>query len=364
MAFMHGGNVYEVASSLGCSPDAILDYSASINPLGPPPRLADEFNACFHRLQHYPDIENNALLSGLADFHGITSNRIVVGNGSTELIYWLPKVLGIRKAAVALPTFSEYRKAFELQGIDMHKLFAAPEAQFRPTVEQLEALCREASPEAILFTHPGSPSGAVLTPSVREWIIEKSRPGSGMFCIVDEVFVDFCEEESLKVFLSEAPGLVLIRSMTKFYGVPGLRLGYLLTSDDIAGRMRRSLPPWSVNTLAQIAGEYCLRQTEYRKETLRLIEQERERMSKTLESLKGCRVLPGRANYLLMELDDKLPAAEALQRDLLASDRILVRDCSTFEGLSDHYVRLAIRLPEQNDRLLKGLVSWVGANAW
>jgi threonine-phosphate decarboxylase len=358
MSFAHGGNVYEIASRLGCSPDAILDYSASINPLGPPPGLTEEFSTYLHRLQHYPDIGNSALLSGLCDFHGVPTSRIVVGNGSTELIYWLPKVLGISKAVVVLPTFSEYRKAFELQGVHMHKLFTAPEALFQPTVEQLESLCRKVSPEAILFTHPGSPSGAALPPSVRDWIIEKARGGEGMCCIVDEVFVDFCEEESLKSFLSEGRRLVLIRSMTKFYGVPGLRLGYLLTCDDVAGRMRNALPPWSVNTLAQIAGEYCLRQTGYQYETLELIERERRRMSERLEGLRGFHVLPGRANYLLVKMDEKLPSAEMLQRDLLDSDRILVRDCNTFEGLSDHYIRLAIRLPEQNEGLLNGLEAW------
>jgi len=362
MSFAHGGNVYEIASRLGCSPDAILDYSASINPLGPPPGLADEFDTYFHRLQHYPDIGNKALLTALADFHGVPSSRIVVGNGSTELIYWLPKVLGIREAAVVLPTFSEYRKAFELQGVRMHKLFTTPEARFQPTVEQLDTLCRKASPKAILFTHPGSPSGAALPPSVRDWIIDKTGSGDGMYCIVDEVFVDFCENESLKGFLSEARRLVLIRSMTKFYGIPGLRLGYLLTCGEVAGRMHNALPPWSVNTLAQIAGEYSLRQTAYREETLRLVERERERMSKTLDSLKGLRTLPGRANYLLVELDEKLPPAEVLQRDLLDSNRILIRDCSTFEGLSDHYIRLAIRLPEQNERLIEGLESWVASH--
>lgn len=361
MSFAHGGNIYEIASRLGCSPDAILDYSASINPLGPPPGLAEEFNAYFHRLQHYPDIGNKALLDSLAEFHEIPQGRIVVGNGSTELIYWLPKVLGIRKAAVVLPTFSEYRKAFELQGIEMQRLFTSAGEKFQPTIEQLEALCKVHSPEAILFTHPGSPSGGTLPSAVRQWIIEKSRSDSGMLCIVDEVFVDFCEEESFKGSLNE--GLILIRSMTKFYGVPGLRLGYLLTGDKVAERMRGSLPPWSVNTLAQIAGRYSLRQTSYRSETLGLVERERERMSKTLEGFKGCRVLPGRANYLLLELDKSLPSAEVLQEDLLASDRVLVRDCTTFEGLTDHYVRLAIRLPEQNDRVLEGLSAWIEKHA-
>jgi threonine-phosphate decarboxylase len=151
--------------------------------------------------------------------------------------------------------------------------------------------------------------------------------------------------------------------MTKFYGVPGLRLGYLLTSEELAARMKGFMPPWSVNTLAQIAGVYCLEQEAYRAETLRLVEAERQRMIERLKSLDGLDVLPGRANYLLALLPDGCPPAGSLQRDILLSDRILIRDCSSFEGLSDRYIRVAVRLPEQNERLLQALERCVKAHA-
>ena len=360
MNIVHGGNVYEVASRLGCAPEAVLDYSASINPLGPPAGLLEEFNRYFTRLQHYPDIGNTSLLDALSRFHDLPSEQIVVGNGSTELIYWLPAVLGIRSAVVVLPTFGEYRKAFELQDIRMHKLFTTAGEGFQPTVEQLDAVCKEVSPEAILFTQPASPAGTLLSQPVRDWLARKSRE-TNLICIVDEVFVDFCEEESLKGLLETSPRLVLIRSMTKFYGIPGLRLGYLLTSKELADRMHASLPPWSVNTLAQLAGEYCLAQEEYRLETLKLVERERRRMAERLEELKSCRVFPGNANYLLVRLEDSLPDAGVLRQDILAAERIIIRDCRSFEGLSDRYFRLAVRLPEQNDRLLDGIERWVGS---
>ncbi len=362
MTLAHGGNVYETASRLGCSPDKILDYSASINPFGPPEGLADEFIAYFHRLQHYPDIGNTALIDALSDFHGISREHIVVGNGSTELIYWLPIALGIQSATVSLPTFSEYRKAFELQGVKLHKLITTCATDFQPTLEQLRSACEATTPEAILLTNPGSPSGALISQDVREWLIQWSRKQDA-FSIVDEVFVDFCEEQSLKKHLEDSTNLVLIRSMTKFFGVPGLRLGYLLTSRPIAERMRSALPPWSVNTLAQIAGTYCLRQEEYRYKTLALIDREREKMFAGLSTLDGCKVFQGNANYLLMELNGALPPADALQRDLLASECILIRDCRSFEGLGDHHARVAIRLPEQNERLTAGIVRWVSSQS-
>lgn len=360
MTVAHGGNVYEISSRLGCSPDAILDYSASINPLGPPPGLLDRFVSSFHRLQHYPDIGNRLLIDAIARFHHVPENLVAVGNGSTELIYWLPKALGIKTAAIVLPTFGEYRKAFESQGIRMEKIFSRRERDFQPTVEQLESVCGSSSPEALLFTHPGSPSGTLLDPSVIEWVGDKSREPGGPICIIDEVFVDFCEDHSLKGLLVDPTRrLVIIRSMTKFYGVPGLRLGYLLTSEDIAKKMRDSLPPWSVNSLAQVAGVHCFEQKRYQAETLEAVAAERERLKSELRELGRLRVFPGVANYLLVGMDESLPPAAALRDELIDRDRILIRDCSSFEGLGDRCFRLAVRLPEQNRRLMAGITRWM-----
>jgi threonine-phosphate decarboxylase len=360
MSIVHGGNVYELASRTGCSPDDILDYSASINPLGPPPGLSELLTQYFHRLQHYPDIKNSILIEALSEFHGINPEYIAVGNGSTELIYWLPKALGIRKALAVLPTFGEYAKAFELQGVDLGKTFAAPENLLQPTVDQLETAIEKASPEAVLLTHPGSPGGAFLDRDFRKWVIEKSR--STLF-VIDEVFIDFCEKESFKEFLNEASNLVIIRSLTKFYGLPGLRIGYLISSPKITERVRHFIPPWSVNTLAQIAGAYCLKQEAYRLETLELIGSERLKLLKELEGIPGLQVFPGEANYLLIRMDRRFPSAGRLRQDVFDSERIVIRECGSFEGLDECYFRIAIRLPQQNDRLLSALKKWFAAHS-
>lgn len=359
MTIIHGGNVYEVAARLGCSPDALLDYSASINPLGPPSGLLEEFTKVFHWLQHYPDIGNTRLVESIARFHGVKGEQVTVGNGSTELIYWLPRVLGVKKVAVVLPTFGEYRKAFEMESGSIHKLITVAENGFQPTVESLESLLRQVSPEAILFTSPSSPAGTVLSKEVKDWIFQASR-SEKMFCIVDEVFVDFCEGESLKGHLAHhAPGLILIRSLTKFYGIPGLRLGYVLACEEVTRRMKDLLPPWSVNTLAQMAGSFCLAQEDYRRETLALVQKERERMRERLISMGPLKVFPGRANYLLVQLGPGLPSSWDMTDHLLKGHGILIRDCTSFEGLNDRFVRLAVRMPDQNDALLQAIEEWV-----
>lgn len=356
MTLIHGGNVYELASHTGCSPDDILDYSASINPLGPPPGLSELITRYFHRLQHYPDINNTVLIDALAEYHGISPECIAVGNGSTELIYWLPRALGLQNALAVLPTFSEYAKAFELQGVSLQKLISTSGNGFQPRLDQLEAALAQGMPEAVLLTHPGSPGGGLLDDDVRSWILDRSR--AGQLFVIDEVFIDFCEEESFKKYVDDSANLVLIRSLTKFYGLPGLRMGYIIAPPRVVQAVRHLVPPWSVNTLAQISGAYCVKQDEYRLETLALVTSERNRVAGELAGMKGLRVFPGVANYLLIELDERLPAAHVLRQDVFDAERIVIRTCSSFDGLDERHFRIAIRLPEQNDRLLNALRKW------
>ena len=352
MTVVHGGNIYELSARAGCSPDDILDFSASINPLGPPPGLAQILSGCFHRLASYPDIHNKLLTEAISKFHNIDPEYIAVANGSTELIYWLPRALGVSKALVVLPTFGEYAKAFELQGTRLQKLFSTPENCFQPIVEQLEAALQKDAFEAVLITHPASPSGALLDSGTISWIAENSSKSRRPFFLIDEVFIDFCEQASLKRFLERSENLAIIRSFTKFYGVPGLRIGYLLAPPRIAAQVRSHVPPWSVSTLSQAAGAYCFTQDEYRRKTLDIIAKQRQRLAGELSAIPGLKVFPAQANYLLVRMDRRLPPASRLKWDLFERNRILIRDCGSFEGLDDWYFRVAVRLEDQNDRLI------------
>lgn len=354
MTIVHGGNIYELSERAGCSPDDILDFSASINPLGPPPGLAQILSDSFHRLESYPDIHNRLLTEAISKFHDIDPECIAVANGSTELIYWLPRALEVRKALVALPTFGEYARAFEIQGTRLQRLISTPEDCFQPRVEHLEAALRKDAFEAVLLTHPASPAGSLLDGEAVGWIAENSN-NSGPLFVIDEVFIDFCEQASLKHFLKRSPNLVLIRSFTKFYGLPGLRIGYLLAPAPIAAQVRNHLPPWAVNTLAQAAGAWCLTQDEYRRKTLELIAKERQRLAEELSAIAGLNVFPSQANYVLVRMDRRLQPASRLKWDIFERHRILIRDCGSFDGLDDWYFRVAVRLPDQNDRLIAAL---------
>jgi threonine-phosphate decarboxylase len=354
MTIVHGGNVYELAAKAGCSPEQILDFSASINPLGPPPGLEEELAGCFGLLQSYPDIHCKGLIEAISKFHDVDPACIAVTNGSTELIYWLPKALGAGRALAVLPAFGEYVKAFELHGTRVEKLIPGPGECFQPGVEQLETRLKRDLFDTVLLTHPSSPAGSLLNDGVVDWIVEKST-GPGPFLLVDEVFVDFCEQASLKRFVETARNLALIRSFTKFYGLPGLRIGYLLAPPRIAQRVREFLPPWSVSTQAQVAGAFCLAREDYRLKTLELIERQRSRLALELGAIPGLEVFPGAANFLLVRMDAQLGPASRLKWDLFNRSRILIRDCGSFEGLGERYFRVAVRLPGQNDNLVDAL---------
>ncbi len=355
MSVVHGGNIYELSARAGCSPDEILDFSASINPLGPPPGLARILSGCFNRLENYPDIHNRILIEAISKFHDIAPECIAVANGSTELIYWLPRALGVSSTLAVLPAFGEYVKAFEIQATRLQKLFSKAENSFQPKVEQLEAALRKDPCKAVLLTNPASPSGSLLDSEVISWVLEKSTQSGSPFFVVDEVFIDFCREASLKRFLDRSQNLVLIRSLTKFFGLPGLRIGYLIAPPRIAAQVRGHLPPWSVNTLAQTAGAWCFAQDEYMRKTLELVANERQMLALGLSAICGLTVFPGEANYLLVRMDRKLKPASRLKWDIFERHRILIRDCASFEGLDDWYFRVAVRLPDQNDRLINAI---------
>ncbi len=356
-ASIHGGNVFETARRLGCAPEEILDFSASINPLGPPPGLLDVVLRAYERVRHYPDIANRELAEAIAERFRIDPHQVVLGNGSTELIYTLPHALGPARVLAVVPTFKEYLQAFSLSGVPVDLCVATAENHFQPTVSQLEQALEARNPQAVLVTHPGSPSGTLLPKDVRRFLLEQNRVRN-LTLVVDEVFIDFCEEESLLEELSGHDRLVLIRSMTKFYGIPGLRLGYGLTSPALAETLRRRVPPWSVNTLAQAAGVFCFQQKSYREKTVAVVREERVRMSRALAGIPGLTVFPSAANYVLVRLDSRLPTAAELKESLLVRHRLLIRDCANFDGLSPWDFRVAVRLPEENDRLIQALADW------
>jgi threonine-phosphate decarboxylase len=242
-------------------------------------------------------------------------------------------------------------------------LTTAWENGFQPTVYQLETLIEAGHPQAVFLTSPGSPSGIPLPSDVRDFVKNYAEK-SDLLWIIDEVFCDFCEEYSMADLARSLRNLIVIRSLTKFYALPGLRLGYALGHRDLIVKLRRSIPPWSVNTFAQEAGCYCLNQKDFREKTLEFFRNERERVFELLEKIPGISFLKTAANYVLIQIDGSPGlSASSIQTEFLKKYRILIRNCANFRGLSDKFIRVAIASPEINDLWLRALREVVSAEA-
>ncbi|MCX7823367.1 MAG: pyridoxal phosphate-dependent class II aminotransferase [Syntrophobacterales bacterium] len=345
----HGGNIYEISNILQCKPEEIIDLSASINPLGPPEGLRELICESFEKIRHYPDIRNKGLIEAISTFYNLPEDYIVVGNGSTEILYWIPYALALERAAIVVPTFSEYIRALENKGVILRTLVTSWENGFQPTVYQLEALIQSGSPEAVFLTNPGSPSGVPLSSEVREFVGENLGK-SNIIWVIDEVFIDFCEEYSLLQLVKSSKNIAIIRSLTKFYALPGLRLGYLIAHPLLTKRLKSFIPPWSVNVLAQEAGVYCLSQKSFIEKTIRFFKEERDRIFGILKNNSSLDFLPSVANYILLRFEDNFPlTAYEVQNKLLSENKILIRNCDNFKGLSDRFIRVAIASQEVNN---------------
>ncbi len=358
----HGGNVHAAAREL-CRPVGnILDFSASINPLGPSPRALRAIGEGFSLLAHYPDPECWALRRSLASRWKLSPEQIVVGNGATELIHLLPRSLAIKEALIIGPTFSEYAHAVTRAGGRTRTLLADRREGYQPPLERAIRLFKSSrngrgSIDAIVLCHPNSPTGQACEAAVvRSLVREADR--LGIWTILDETFIEYCEERSMLSELTTFSRLVVLRSFTKFYALPGLRIGYLAGSEQAASLVRDLQPPWSVNTLAQVAAEASFSDRRHARRSLLCMEQERDRLVGLLGSVPGLTLFPSQANFLLVEL----PGSHQAVRITMALRRqgLLIRDCSCVPGLNHRTVRVAVRTRRENNRLVAALKGLLG----
>jgi threonine-phosphate decarboxylase len=348
----HGGNVHAAARATGRRVRDLIDFSASINPLGPPPAALHAVSMARAGLVHYPDPDCVALRLALARRHGLEPAQILVGNGSTELIHVLPRALGVRRAVIVGPTFSEYASAVRAHGGQVFRVNAHRSEDYRPPVEAALAALASRRADALVLCNPNSPTGQELSREATGALLRTASRLS-VWTILDETFIEYCPERSVLASVIRHPRLVVLRSFTKFYSLPGLRIGYLVAQEPVIRRLKRALPPWSVNTAAQAAGLAVLRDRRYARTSLAFMRRERPRFGGKLASIPGVTVFPSAANFLLVELPRDYSGREVSR--LACQRRLLIRDCSTVPGLSRRTIRVAVRLPAQNDRLVRAL---------
>jgi threonine-phosphate decarboxylase len=321
---VHGGDVWQVADQLGIRASELLDFSANINPRGLPleaqARLTRDA-ADARSLSFYPDPSAMRLREALSKQLGVSSDAIVVGPGAEALLAPILGYLRPESALVPAPAFSEYRRVCEQLRIEFRPFALHGTEQFRTSVDRLCERIASESPGVVLLNNPHNPSGAMLQPDQIRRVFDAAR-SSGSTLVLDEAFIDYAPRASLVRDAVTHPGLIVIRSLTKFYGCPALR--------------------------------------EYAEASLSDNAAERTRMAGLLSSL-GFTVFPSAANYLLLELRPDMAAASELRSRLIARHRILIRTCDSYEGLTlGRFVRVAIRSSADNERLIQALTRELG----
>ncbi len=369
----HGGNLLWAATLAGCPPSFILDFSASINPLGPPQFLLKAIQEHLGAIAHYPDPSYQQLCLALAQEHQIPPNYVLPGNGAAELITWAARELAqLDWVGLVTPAFSDYGRSLSA--------FQAQIKEFPLELPSLPASSLELpSPPALLprerggrlFNLPfvnvpgdGEKVGLLLNnphnPTGKLWQREEILPRLEKFAlvVVDEAFMDFLppeEEQSLIPLVQNYPNLVVIRSLTKFYSMPGLRLGYAIAHPERLQQWQRWRDPWSVNILAEAAGLAALKDTEFRQQTWDWLAPTRNKLWQDLATIPGLHPYEGVANFLLVS--SQYPVSQ-LQEHLLCHNRVLIRDCMSFPELGDRYFRVAVRTEMENQRLVEGLKTY------
>jgi threonine-phosphate decarboxylase len=350
----HGGDVDRWAQRAGLEASELIDFSASINPLGPPVSARKEFVKSFRKISRYPDPYGEKLKAALAARHGMDAAEVLVGNGSTQLIYLLCTALRPRSGLVVGPSFSEYANALTLAGARVRHLFLSADTGFQFSPEQFLAAWREDCDIAFLAT-PNSLTGRLI-PKTALTTIAQIAAVKKKIVVVDEAFIDFTESESVKTMVRQNAYLLVLRSLTKYYALPGLRVGYLLGSKRRIGQIATYHEPWSVNTPALDVAAACLPDQPFAMETDRWLTTERVFLTKHLTRLGGFQPMPSHANFLLVKMP---PGGNALQlRGFLLGKKILIRTCESLFGLGPRYFRIAVRRRGDNRRLVAALKEW------
>lgn len=345
----HGGDIYRMADELGVPESRILDFSASINPLGMPGSAKAEVLKHVRSLHHYPDPDAGEFRHAVSLRFGLDPERVIAGNGSTELIYLVPRALRPGLVLVCRPAFSEYERASRLAGARIKHLRLKESNGFGIVPGDFISAMRGA--EVAFLCNPNNPTGHALE---RDEVLEMAKAARRLRCllVVDEAFIDFCPGNSV-LGVVDNPYLIVLRSMTKFYALSGLRLGFGHFPARLMRGMLKAKEPWSVNTIAQRAGIAALRDKGFAGSTHALMEKEKRYIERGFDKI-GIRHYPSHANFYLLLVDNAKKVAEGLARRSIA-----VRDCSNFKGLGNGHIRVAVRSRNENRILLRELADVV-----
>jgi threonine-phosphate decarboxylase len=348
----HGGNIEKAIKEYRLNNEEVIDFSANTNPL-PLPHLAKEAIAkALRYADRYPEPEYSALRKGLADFYQVEPQNMLVDNGSISLIYLIPRALGLKRPLLPLPAFSEYERSVRL--CYGRPRFLKPGDDFILDIDKLIKELKKA--DSLWLCNPNNPTGLMLGRKDVLLIVRRACD-ENILVILDEVFIEFTRRPRQDTFIQEAqklPNLIVLRSMTKFFGLAGLRLGLSVASANITRQLKKYQVPWSVNSLAVAAAGALIKEAAYINNSYKLISRERDFLHRSLCAFDSLEVYEPSANFIFCKIKSKNMHSAAL-RQALARKGILIRDCANFRGLNNKFFRVALRMRRDNLKLIVSL---------
>ena len=372
MSKIHGGNIFQFAHEQGIEPYEVVDFSANINPLGPSQRGLDALNAQLRYISHYPDATNDDVLNAIADTYEMDKHQIIVGNGAAELLYAICRLPGYTGAFVPAPGFSEYKEALEASKIPVRDIFYRPweddngKPYFEVPYLALETFAAELKGQdgriIVFLGNPNNPDGTLLDKDHIRTVASMLKDANSLL-VIDESFIDFVgndplqdNEHSMRSLVNEFDNIIVVHSFTKFYAVPGLRIGAAFANETLITQLQQYIPSWSVNTLAQAYTKAALNDVDYIKRTKQELNEERAFMYNALDDIEGITVYPPSANFILFQVNQEGITANYINEELKKYNMI-VRNCDSYVGLTNHWVRIAIKDHDTNIKLVDKLTN-------
>ncbi len=358
--YFHGGNVWKLSEKYKIPVDQLIDFSISTNPLGAPETAIESIRENLNLIKHYPDPDHEWLLEVLAKSAGVEPKNVVLGNGSTELIYLFNEVFleSEYEAIIPVPSFSEYKAAIERFGGNITFVKCDSSTNFQLNVEELESTISKKT-RIIFLCNPNSPTG-VLYEKAELMRIIKFAAERNVLVFLDEDYIDFVDDSkrySMAEYVNEYNNLFILRSLTKFFGLAGVRIGFGIGSPSLVNFLKMAKMPWSVNSLAMFATAAAVKDTDFIKRSRILVSNSRREMRKMFKSIPWLKVYPSETNFLLVEITRGDLTSTQL-REGLAKRGLIIRDCKDFDGLNNKFFRVTVRRPEENKKLLEQIKSF------
>lgn len=352
----HGGNIWSMSKDPSITGGNLIDFSINTNPLGFPEEINKIILDNIPYIKHYPDPECKYLRYNISEQLGINHKNIIAGNGSSELFYCSINTIKPSKILLLAPSFSEYEKASHASGASVSFIdYERQNSEFFIDIKKI--LKKLPQTDILIIGNPNNPTGSVINHETLMFIVKKAQENN-CYIFIDEAFIDFTEEGkklSLIKNIVENNNIIIFRSLTKIFSIPGLRLGYAAADENLIEKIRSHQPDWPVNIFAQSVGAELVKDEDFIRKTLKIVEQERYFLYSCISEIKNLKLYKSHANFLIIEIQKTGLDSKTLKSKLLSENNILIRDCSNFRNLGNAFFRIAVKTRSENEKLISAL---------